>query len=465
MRTEPGRTGVATPPPRSADISPAPARSRPAAGTAWSAALVAVLAGPALLWLLRSGPQPLWRQLSVVTGLLALSAMVVAATLPSRVRALSRALGLETLLALHRQLGVLAGALVAAHLAAVIAADPARVALLDPLVAPGRGIAATGASIALIVLLVHALRRTRHRGSHEVWRWMHLCLVAAVLGASALHVLWLGHVVDDAVVGPVLAGLGVLLIAVLVSRWLMRGLLDRRSEFRVREVRAESPSVSTLVLNRRGRHTGGGTWFRPGQFAWLRLDRHALEEHPFTIASSAQESGRAEFTVRHTGDFAATLRDLPPGAPVWVDGPYGAFTTDGVPGAGLVLIAGGVGITPMMSMLRTAADRGDDRSYRLVVHARDRGDLLFRAELAQLRTRLDLRVTEVLRRPVIGWDGATGPIDTGLLAATLTDLDDPRRRVDYFVCGNPRLVGDVLGTLAALGVPEDRVHTEQFHHV
>ncbi|MDN5917585.1 MAG: ferric reductase-like transmembrane domain-containing protein [Pseudonocardia sp.] len=462
MRTEPVRTGVATPPPRSADI--APVRSRPAAGTVWTAALVAVLAGPAVLWLLRSGPQPLWRQLSVVTGLLALSAMVVAATLPSRVRALSRALGLETLLVLHRQLGVLAGSLVAAHLAMVVAADPTRVALLDPLVAPGRGIAATGASIALVVLLVLALRRTRHRGSHEVWRWLHLCLGAVVLGASALHVLWLGHVVDDAVLGPVLAGLGVLLIAVLLSRWLMRGLLDHRSEFRVREVRAESPSVSTLVLTRRGRHTGG-TWFRPGQFAWLRLDRHALEEHPFTIASSAQESGRAEFTVRHTGDFAATLRDLRTGTPVWVDGPYGAFTSDGVPGTGLVLIAGGVGITPMMSMLRTAADRGDKRPFRLVVHARDRGDLLFRAELAQLRTRLDLRVTEVLRRPVIGWDGATGPIDTGLLAATLTDLDNPHRRVDYFVCGNPRLVDDALGTLATLGVPEDRVHTEQFHHV
>lgn len=432
------------------------------AGAAWTAVLVAVLAGPALLWLLRSGPQPLWRQLSVVTGLLALSAMVVAATVPSRVRALSRSFGLETLLVLHRQLGVLAGSLVAAHLAAVVAADPARVALLDPLVAPARGIAATGASIALVVLLVLALRRAR-RGSYEVWRWLHLCLAAVVLGASALHVLWLGHLVSDAVLGPVLAGLGVALLAVLVSRWLMRGLLDRRSEFRVLQVRAESPTVSTLVLARRARHAGEGTWFRPGQFAWLRLERNALEEHPFTIASSAQETGRTEFTLRHTGDFAASLRDLPPGAPVWVDGPHGAFTTDGVPGTGLVLIAGGVGITPMMSILRTAADRGDRRPYRLVVHARDGADLLFRAELSQLRTRLDLRVTEVLRRPGAGWDGATGPIDTGLLAATLTDLDDPDGCVDYFVCGNPRLVDDVLGTLAALGVPEDRVHTEQFH--
>lgn len=462
MRAEPGRALAPAPPPRDADI--APGRRTPRAGTVWTVVLVAVLAGPALLWLLRSGPQPLWRQLSVVTGLLALSAMVVAATLPSRVRALSRALGLETLLALHRQVGVLVGALVAAHLATVIAADPTRVALLDPLVAPARGIAATGASIALTALLVLALRRSRHRGTHEVWRWLHLCLAAVVLGASTLHVLWLGHVVADAVLGPVLAGLGALLIVVLLSRWLMRGLLDHRSEFRVQEVRAESPSVSTLVLTRRGRHTSGA-WFRPGQFAWLRLDRHAVEEHPFTIASSAQEAGRAEFTVRHTGDFAATLRDLPPGAPVWVDGPHGAFTSDGVPGSGLVLVAGGVGITPMMSMLRTAADRGDTRPYRLVVHARDRADLLFRAELAQLRTRLDLRVTEVLRRPVTGWDGATGPIDTGLLAATLTGLDDPDGCVDYFVSGNPRLVADVLDTLAALGVPESRVHTEQFHHV
>ncbi|WP_224387373.1 ferric reductase-like transmembrane domain-containing protein [Pseudonocardia sp. ICBG1293] len=429
------------------------------ARTVWGSVLVAVLVGPSLIWMLRSGPQPLLHQLSVLTGLLALSAMVIVAVLPSRVRGLSGALGLETLLGLHRRLGVLAGVLVALHLACVVADHPERVGLLVPLAAPARGQAATLATLAVVVLLVLALRGVRS-GSHEVWRWLHLSLAAVVVGASSLHVLWLNNLVTDAVMGPVLGGLGLALVAVLVLRW---GARAATGEFRVHVVRPESPTVSTLVLARPGRHAG--PWFRPGQFAWLRLERMSVEEHPFTIASSASDRGRVEFTVRHTGDFAGRLRELRRGDPVWVDGPYGSFTPDSVPSTGLVLIAGGVGITPMMSMLRTAADRGDRRPYRLVVHARDRADLLFRAELAHLRTLVDLQVTEVLRRPSADWSGATGPIDTALLAAVLTDLDDPARRLDYFVCGRPQLVGDVLATLTALGVPDDRVHTEQFAQV
>lgn len=425
----------------------------------WGSVLVAVLVGPSVIWMLRSGPQPLLHQMSVLTGLLALSAMVIVAVLPSRVRGLSGALGLETLLGLHRRLGLLAGALVALHLAFVVADQPERVGLLVPLAAPGRGQAATVATVAIGVLLALAVRGVRS-GTHEVWRWVHLSLAALVVGASALHVFWLNNLVTDAVMGPVLTGLGLLLIAVLVLRW---GARAGAGEFRVHVVRPESPTVSTLVLARRGRHAG--PWFRPGQFAWLRLEQMSVEEHPFTIASSAVDGGRVEFTVRHTGDFASRLRELQRGDPVWVDGPYGSFTPDAVPSTGLVLIAGGVGITPMMSMLRTAADRGDRRPYRLVVHARDRADLLFRAELAHLRTCLDLQVTEVLRRPAPNWGGATGPIDTALLAAVLTDLEEPARRLDYFICGRPQLVTDVLDTLGALGVPDDRVHTEQFAQV
>lgn len=424
----------------------------------WVAALVTVLAGPALLWVLTAGSQPPGHALSVVTGLVALSALVVTATLPSRLRGLSRALGLETLLHLHRQLGVLTGAAVALHVACAVAADPLRIMTPDP-----RALAATAAAAAMTVLLLLALRRHRSSQPHEVWRWMHLVLAAAVVGGSALHVLWLNNLVNDPLMGPVLALLGLLLLAVLILRWGLRGVFENEGRMRVRNVRRESATVSTLVLTGRSRHAGA--WFRPGQFAWLRLERYSVEEHPFTIASSAHQSGRVEFTVRHTGDFAERLRRLPRGTTIWVDGPYGSFTTDAVPSAGYVLIAGGVGITPMMSMLRTAADRCDPRPYRLVVHARDRADLLFRAELAQLRTRLDLQVTEVLHRPALDWDGATGPIDTALLAAVLTDLDSPGIRLDYFICGRPSLVTDVLDTLASLGIPDDRVHTEQFAHI
>jgi predicted ferric reductase len=405
----------------------------------------------------------LWRQLSTITGLLALSALVCAAVLPSRLRSLNRAFGIESVIDLHRFFGVATAALVFAHLACVVAAEPANINLLDLTTAPGRARAATVSTLALVALAVLTVLRTQARLSYELWKWSHVTLAAVVLGSAALHVLLLDQLVRDAVIGTMFLLFTLLLVLVLGHRWVWRPMIDPSTEFVIRDVRRENPTVSTLVLapcSRAGQQAT--SWaFAPGQFAWIRLDRSVMaEEHPFTIASSAH-SDATEFTIRHTGDFTRALRRLPVGSTVWVDGPHGAFTNDVETSAGFVMIAGGVGITPMMSMLRTAAHRHDSRPYRLVVVASAPQDLLFRTELAQLRRLLDLEVTEVLRRPVEGWSGHTGDIGVELLSAVLGG-GHQAADVDYFICGPPALVSDALSSLDILGAPIDRIHTEQF---
>jgi ferredoxin-NADP reductase len=115
-------------------------------------------------------------------------------------------------------------------------------------------------------------------------------------------------------------------------------------------------------------------------------------------------------------------------------------------------------------MLRTAADRGDNRPYRLVVVAGSPEDLLFREELGFLRASLDLEVTEVLRRPTEGWNGHTGDLGVSLLAMVLGSVDSPDS-LDWFVCGPPGLVDDALNVLDVLDVTPARVHTELFDFV
>jgi 3-phenylpropionate/trans-cinnamate dioxygenase ferredoxin reductase subunit len=226
--------------------------------------------------------------------------------------------------------------------------------------------------------------------------------------------------------------------------------------------------VSTVCLEPRGaRHDPGNTrWdFAPGQFAWLRLHPSLrAQEHPFTIASSAHLGLWTEFTIRHTGDFTSELRLLRPGSPVWVDGPHGAFTLDLQRTTGLVMIAGGVGITPMMSMLRTLAHRRDRRPHRLLVVASTIDELLFRAEIRQLQQRLHLTVVEVLRRPPPSWTGPSGSVDERLLTSLLPGKFR-RNQLDYYLCGPPAMVDDVLAVLDGLEVPEPRIHTEQFDFV
>lgn len=436
----------------------------------WLAVLGAIMAGPPLLWLATAPAEPMWSRLSMITGLFALSAMVCASVLPSRLRSINRSFGIEGVIEVHRFLGVGAASMVLLHLACVVAADPTSVRLLDFPVAPQRAQAAVGATVALAALVASALLRRRLRLPYEIWRWTHIAFGVAVMVFSFLHVWWLNHAVQFASMAVTVTVLALIVVYVAAYRWVWRGLLDPSTEFVVHEVRAESPTVSTLVIGPRSRHIGGrrpdaANWtFAPGQFAWIRLARSpAAEEHPFTIASSAHLD-RTEFTIRHAGGFTKALRTLPAGSPVWVDGPHGAFTSDIGLCDGFVLIAGGVGITPMMSMLRTAADRGDRRPYRLVVVAGSPEDLLFREELGFLRQNLDLEVTEVLRRPRPGWDGPTGDLTVGLVAMVLDTVDCPDR-LDFFLCGPPGLVNDALEVLDVLDVSPARIRTELFDFV
>jgi predicted ferric reductase len=438
--------------------------------TLWATAFLAVLLAPALLAPVLHGPRTgdsssLLSQLSVGMGLLATSLLVCAVVLPSRVRSLTRTLGIDGVLGIHRFIGLAVTLLVGLHIILVLAAKPANVALFDILHAPNRARAAVGATVALAALVALTVLRRRLRQRYEVWRWAHLALAGSVLVLSALHIWWLNHLVRDTAMRALFTVLAVTALGVLGYRWLWLPIFGPRREYVVRELRTETSTVSTLVLEpRRDRHQRGYRTlaFAPGQFAWIRLSPSiGAQEHPFTIASSAHLGLWTEFTIRHSGDFTNELRQLRPGSPVWVDGPHGAFTLDLRRCTGLVMIAGGVGITPMMSMLRTLAHRRDRRPHRLVVVARTLDELLFRAELSELQQRLDLTVVELLRSPPPSWTGASGAVDEDLLTALLPGAFR-RNQLDYYLCGPPAMVTDVLTVLDGLDVPQPRIHTEQF---
>jgi predicted ferric reductase len=400
-------------------------------------------------------------ELCMTTGLLGLSTLVSTLVLPSRVRSLTEAFGIEGVLRSHRWLGLVTTGLVVVHVLLVVVDRPASVALLDPVIAPPRARAGLLALIALIALCVLSVHRRRFRTRYAIWRWVHCMLAGAALVGTYLHVYWLDHLMRNAaertVFLVILVGVG----AVLINRWIRRPLGSLFKAYVVKEVRRETGSVSTLVL-RPARPGSRRLEHRPGQFAWLRLDSPfgPLQANPFSIASGIGGPDELEFTVRSVGDFTSSIADLQPGRKVYVDGPYGSFNDDHIGAPSLLLIAGGMGISPMMSILRSHAHRRDRRRHCLVMSARSPQDLMFRAELERLSGRIDLDVVEVVSRPPDGWTGTTGHIDPELLAEVLDEFDlvDPH----VFVCGPPQMMDDVERALVELGTPPAKVHTEQF---
>ena len=158
-------------------------------------------------------------------------------------------------------------------------------------------------------------------------------------------------------------------------------------------------------------------------------------------------------SIKAAGDFTRKIASLKPGAAAYLDGPYGAFTMDLHNGPGFVFIGAGVGITPLMSMLRTMADRKDTRPCYLFFGNREWEGVAFREEIKELESRLNLEVVHVLSRPPEGWEGEEGRIGAAVLAR---HLPGGYRSLQYFICGPDPMMDAAEGALVDLGVPERR---------
>ena len=253
-------------------------------------------------------------------------------------------------------------------------------------------------------------------------------------------------------------------VGLLVNNRVLRPLRLKRRPYQVAEVQGKIADAWTLALEPRGHD---GLEFRPGQFVWLTLgpSPFSLQQHPFSISSSAERSERLTLTIKELGDFTSTISEVSPGTTAFLEGPYGAFTPAGPEDAvkGTVFVVGGVGITPVMSMLRTFRDRGDSRPLILIYGALAWDDVLFRDDLKALEQTLNLKLVHVLEKAPDGWQGETGLVTPELLGRHLPE--DEVDEWEYFVCGPPPMMDVVEPHLHDRGVPVPRIHSERFNIV
>ena len=224
-------------------------------------------------------------------------------------------------------------------------------------------------------------------------------------------------------------------------------------------IQQETPTVKSFKLDLGGREFN----FLPGQW----LDCHVevdgrMEVAGYSITSSPATEGAIEIAVKLVGDNSVT-RFLHEGARVGdrltVDGGHGNFYYRREMGDSLVLIAGGIGITPLMSILRHVDGAEPDVRAILVYSARNPQEFVFRKELDEMAARSeDIRCVFTMTRPTgEPWDGHVGRIDAGLLGESQIDLD-----ALFFVCGPPLMGPEMVKLLGGLEVPASHVRYEQW---
>lgn len=233
---------------------------------------------------------------------------------------------------------------------------------------------------------------------------------------------------------------------------------------RVAQILRETPTILTFRLA----DPAGDRLpfdFLPGQFLQVEVEPEPgkTARRSYTIASSPTQRAHVELSVKREeqGAVSRFLHDhVKVGDLVKVSGPFGAFTFTGTDADSVVLIAGGVGITPMMSVLRYLTDTAWPGEIFFLYGARSTEEFAFREDIERLERRHEnLHVFATMHRaPGTVWHGAEGPITKEMLASAVPDL--ARRRIH--LCGPPAMMAAVKAQLAELGVPEALLHTEAF---
>ncbi|MGH2407352.1 MAG: ferredoxin reductase family protein [Candidatus Limnocylindrales bacterium] len=420
------------------------------------------------MWVWHGGLDQLDTAAGILTGIGQLTALqgtylaLIQLLLMSRSPWLEGVLGMDRLAAAHRWIGfaclwLLLGHILATTVGYALGDHATIVAEAWSLVTTYPYVLMATASLGLFAAVgISSLRRARRRLSYETWYGIHLYAYLAIALGFAHQLVVGSDFLHDALaraywVGLYLATIGL----VLIFRVGQPVMLSLRHRLRVADVVTEAPGVVSIYMSG---HALDRLAVRSGQwFVWRFLTRHGWwRAHPYSL-SAAPNGAWLRITVKDLGDDSRGLHRLQIGTRIFVEGPYGILTGARRTRPRVLLVAGGIGITPMRALLEALpARRGD---LALIYRARRATDLVFRDELDALAERRGAAVHYVIGRrgsPALERD----PLDAEALRELVPDVRDR----DVYLCGPSAMMQRVESSLRALGLPRSRIHSERFEY-
>lgn len=387
-----------------------------------------------------------------LAGLYAALLMAFQLLLVARLPFFDRRIGMDRLTSWHRWVGFGLLWLLVAHGVFIVlgyaqASSMGPVDQLVDLAETVEGVLRAIVAMALIMVVgAVSARCARRRLAYETWHFIHLYTYLAVVLAFTHQVAAGSTFTASATATAYWYGLwGTALGAVLVGRVVLPVGRNLRHRLRVTAVVPESDHVVSIYVSGRDLDRLPA---RAGQFfLWRFLTRDRWwQANPFSL-SAAPDGTHLRLTAKTAGDGTAALRHLKVGTRVFAEGPYGAFTTMHRTRPDALLIAGGVGITPMRALLEEL------HGHVVLIYrvATDRDAVLY-AELTELAHAKGAEL-HLVTGPAV--PDKLAPRDIATLVPDVADRD-------VYVCGPPGMTTAVLRTLGDLGVPRAQIHAERF---
>ena len=313
--------------------------------------------------------------------------------------------------------------------------------------------------ILLVILVIFSIFRDQLPYRYETWRLSHGLGAILIAFFAAHHAIEAGRYSGS----PYLKVYWFVMLGVavfsLLHAYVITPMNQRRHPYRV--ISLKNIALKTWEL-KIAPVSGSAIKFVAGQFCWLTLNRSpfAITEHPFSISSCPADRPCISFVIKEAVDFTNEIGSVHLNAPAFIDGPYGHLKIAGKPGAGIVFIAGGVGIAPIMGILRQLRAEKDGRPMMLLYGNRFATQIVYRSELEEMKDVLDISIHHILADPPNDWSDNVGQLDERILQKFLKA--DGHANWLYVVCGPPPMIDNVTIALDDIGVPKQQIISEKF---
>jgi predicted ferric reductase len=393
-----------------------------------------------------------------ILGLLAGYGFVVLVALMARLPPLERGIGSDRLARWHAMGGRYVISLVTGHVLCIVwgYAMTAHESVVSEsgtlLTAYPDVLMATVAWFLLLGIAAFSARAARRRLSYETWYYAHLYTYLAIALAFSHQFADGAQFVTSLDARFAWSTLYAVIGALIVwYRFVTPLRRAARHRFSVHSVRVEGPGIVSVYIAGRD---FGELAAEPGQFfRWRFLTRELCwQSHPYSLSAMPRED-LMRITVKARGDHSSALSSLRPGTKVIAEGPYGAFTP-ALSDRRVLLIAGGVGITPIRAMFAALPKRMSE-GIILIYRASHPRDIVFRRELDAIAADRGATVHYVIgSREELGYD----PLSSASLQRNVPGL----HRYEAYICGPPGMTGAAVASLRAAGTPRHRIHHESF---
>ena len=292
------------------------------------------------------------------------------------------------------------------------------------------------------VMIASALYK---RISYKIWQYIHVITYILYFFAIYHAIFWGSETAENA---PIYAISLILVITGIIYRTRYKIIAAKTTKFFVKDVKMETADTFTLTIK-------GNKEFKAGQFCFLRLNKNKLYgRHPFTVSSAPDDDFK--FTIKLAGRFTQTAKDLKEGDEIFIDGPFGKFIPE--PNKDLVFIAGGVGITPFMSILRDHIKRGVKQNITLIYGSRSQNDIIFHNELENIKDEWFKKVYMLNDIANLTIECEQGYITKDIINKYVKNVNNSL----YYICGPERMKETAKKVLKDMGVKWKNIFVEDF---